>query len=557
MKSFPTPSPLTSWDPWPFDAAVAAIYKARLDRMRYHRRLTEHDQSRDGWVNLVHKFPLHPTVRSIVDVWRPHDWQLLLLEWPHVSTTDPTRLAYSRDMRALKDDRQTITTVGKYIKRHWPTMPDHMIRDYVALNAPDRMEIWTTMEEIICSIELGPRSCMKSTWGSIPFHDDDRADLEEWFSNGGSTPVAWYSHPYSVYDPALGWAAAVRYSPQNPAVILGRAIVHLKDKRFVRTYCRSPKGEEAYSDADHALAAWLVQQGFTHADRWRENTKFRYVEHPDGEGESDECAVSSFMMPYIDGSCRRVETDYDNGKTYIVLTEHGEWLCENTDGYATSDGERYLCDDCGGSFDEEDLTYVGRVEDERVCFRCLERHYVYVQAEGYRGTRSYYLPAGDAAEVLTARGTHDYYIDRDHVPNGVVYCEEDETYRREDDCFSYEGEYYLYGDGWEDADGEWYPDFVESITYDGQKYHKDYCWQCAGTGLWYPDYEDYITDDDGNTYHPDYTARISSDAEDGDDGLVILRTQFEEYDKVHVPLPTQLIPATSPESVELAHEIYA
>ena len=90
-------------------------------------------RSRDWHYRLQTRFNLHPAVVAAFNMHDPEDWQQLLLEWPHVATTDGTRLAYTRDERSGQDDRQTLTSLGKYIKQHWPRMADHHIRDFIVI----------------------------------------------------------------------------------------------------------------------------------------------------------------------------------------------------------------------------------------------------------------------------------------------------------------------------------------------------------------------------------------------------------------------------------------
>ena len=79
------------------------------------------------------KYKLHPVVEAALDVCRPDDWHQLLLEWPHMAESDPARLAYTRDERSGEADRQTVTTIGKYLTRHFSEMTDHKVRDLAAL----------------------------------------------------------------------------------------------------------------------------------------------------------------------------------------------------------------------------------------------------------------------------------------------------------------------------------------------------------------------------------------------------------------------------------------
>jgi hypothetical protein len=104
------------------------------------------------------KYPMHPAViKALESDHRPYDWHLLTLEWPHVSESDSTRLAYTRDDRAGEADRQTVTTVGKYLTRHFPDMPDHEVRNLVALYAAGESCKWVyTMAEMLHHIMRGP-----------------------------------------------------------------------------------------------------------------------------------------------------------------------------------------------------------------------------------------------------------------------------------------------------------------------------------------------------------------------------------------------------------------
>lgn len=289
------------------------------------------EASRNGWVYLSKRSQLHPVIAKIIDEYRPDNWQQLLLEWPHVSETDPSRLAYSRDERALAEDRQVITTLGKYIKRHWSAMPDHMIRDY-AMAAHDHIEIWDTSELIICAVELGPHSCMKSSYDSIPFNDSDNGDLVEWFTNDRSHHVNWDYHPYRVYGPEYGWAIAVRYNIDEPNSILGRCLVHQEHKCFVRSYAR---GQTEDSHSDHALEAWLKGQGYRREPHWPNGVIMRHISHPDPRDENDEYEYSSFMAPYIDGNIRGVRTTRRDGKLCLALDRDSDWTCDNTNGQAS------------------------------------------------------------------------------------------------------------------------------------------------------------------------------------------------------------------------------
>jgi hypothetical protein len=139
---------------------------------------------------------LHPAVMRLLERdHRPIYWQRLLLEWPHVSDTDRERIAYTRDERAGEADRQTVTTVGKYLSRHFD-LPDHIIRDAVAsyIGNVDKYEILRTVDKMVHAVNNGPHSCMKWTCRD----GVHCADGEE-------------RHPYAAYDPQYGWHMACAY----------------------------------------------------------------------------------------------------------------------------------------------------------------------------------------------------------------------------------------------------------------------------------------------------------------------------------------------------------
>lgn len=480
------------------------------------------------------RWPLHPAVKHLFIQYRPADWQRVVCERPHISTTDPARLAYTRDERSGKDDRQTITSVGKYLRRHWPNLPDHVIRDAVALHAPDKIEYGTGIQFLIRGVELGPRSCMQSSFGAIPFGETCRDRLVEWLANpDGCEEPPWERHPYSVYLPEYGWGMAIRTNTAGE--VLGRCLTWTDPdddsrKLYVRSYARNPGGDHASSGSDHAIEAWLQEAGFERASAWPEGAKFDKVDHP----------RRGVMMPYLDADCtdsRRV----DDMGGYLVRDDRGDFTCDNTDGSATEENCAE-CDRCGDRVNEDDLTYIVGTE-ESVCPHCRSNHYSYVRGSAetsrHRGSW-YYTRDDDAAPLYTSyrnmsRGVEEEYIDTSNPPDDVIQTE-DGTWGSEDDvvrCTDGEyrfvddpdvvelaeecpdtGESYAHTtDAWEDGDGEWHSDHVRHVTVDGDWYPEDDCWQCAGTGLWYRDTAECVEDDDGRTYSPDYLARVNTDAE--------------------------------------------
>lgn len=393
----------------------------------------------------------HPAVRAVLEGgWAPADLNALVLEWPTVSE-DGTRLAYTQSEAKGEREMRTVTTPGRYIRRHWPLLTDDYIRDVVA-RVVARCELRSTTEEIVQAAQEGPRSCMRFSSG----HIEDELDGH---------------HPYEVYAPKFGWRIAVRI--QNDSID-GRALVlmpskdapvkgeTLKGAWFVRSYARSPG--DGYSSSDTALEAWLVHNGASKVDDW------------------SDCGDSSprlariqvdrvLLMPYLDGSAQRVSDDGDE----LRIESDGEIEADRTSGYARSD---YLvCDDCGDEEPEEDGTWVGYRSDRWVCSSCVNG---YTYAYG-RGGDQYYIPDEDTVYFDGSHYHRAYLADNDVV-------ELDDGYARLSDTFICPVDDRRY----RDEEGVWCED-TNCLVYE------DNCWQDEVSLRWYSDDTENTTDDEGRT----------------------------------------------------------
>jgi hypothetical protein len=101
------------------------------------------------------KYPMHPVIDASIKLVRPIDWQQLLLEWPHISEGDRTRIAYTQNEAKGQKNIQTVTSVGKYLNRHFD-LPDHTIRDLVARHgSAARFQFVHTTAEMIYHLHRG------------------------------------------------------------------------------------------------------------------------------------------------------------------------------------------------------------------------------------------------------------------------------------------------------------------------------------------------------------------------------------------------------------------
>jgi hypothetical protein len=404
--------------------------------------------SRPWHRRLQHEFELHPAVHAAFKVAQCCDWHRIVLEWPHRSMDDSSMLAYVRSEDKAEPRLNTKTTVGKYIKRHFPAIKDDVLRDLVYKVNSAGCEIVRTTEEIVAGIQNGPESCMQ--WDQ----DDIRA------YGGGH-------HPYEVYDPKLGWGHALRKDLDGN--IAARALVHDGEKCFVRTY-----GPAGGGSADPELHEWLKQQGYQKLNSWPNGIEIAVVRSEYHRGGSD-----GYLFPYIDGNRDQVERD---GNTWVIV-DSGEYECSSQNGDANEgSGRGEPCPDCGDRTDEDDQAYIDYHQENWVCQGCCDRNYTYV--DGRR--ESYYVPNDEAVEVS---GT---YYDSNNLPDCIVTLE-DGDYCHEDNAVYCE------------ESSEYYHENDRNLIQleDGRTVHKDYAWQCDSSNEWYAESDVEPVEIDGYTYHPD------------------------------------------------------
>jgi len=460
---------------------------------------------------------LHPLIQYIVTLAkRPVDWHQLVLEWPIISEHESAMIAYIRDDGYATTGRRVRTSPGKYLARHWPHIPDHQRRDWVGRFAPGHnFAIWEGTPDIIASIELGPQSCMKSEYGSIPFRGADNNKLQQYRRGDCSADsVDWHKHPYYVYAPEHGWRTAVRLDEKNSEFVLGRAL--LNGNHWVRSYARSAESG-GISCTDEKLETWLREQGYAKIGGWKDGTKMRYHEY-DGD----------LMMPYLDGHNQRVSV---LGRT-MVVDDDGEYDCSNTNGLPTlredTDENMRSCDDCGVDVHEEDTYATGLHEDNYVCPSCFE-NYTMVQhpraVTRDRGSAHYYVHSDDTVFI----NNESYHVDDDRLVSTV-----NDNYQLLDNCVEVDGEYHLAKDCLE-VDGE-YQLTKDCIEVDGEYHLTKDCVEIYGdwhlaedcvkiNGTWYLsddhdgwvmiDGEWYSTDDcieiDDTWYLPEVCVKVGEE----------------------------------------------
>jgi len=414
-------------------------------------------RSRPWYHREFYKYPMHPAIADAIKLTRPDNWHQLVLEHPHQSIGDQTMIAFTRDDKSGDADRQVKTSIGKYLRRHFSALGDHQIRDITALHVVTGVKIVHTMAEMLHHLMRGPQSCMKS-------------------SN-------WNTHPYEVYDPALGWSMAVREEGNDT---VARALIYTDadgNKKFVRSYNKDPNG--GYSHSDTKLEAWMNNLGIVKVGGW-DGAKIKVINHGG-------CIVG----PYIDGNDRDCEFSADK-KTFTICDGEGEYRMESTGGFA-EERSQYdnTCEDCGDGFDDGDGYWVGYSEDTHICMSCCNNNYIYVT--GRRGNQ-YYIRDRYSVEV------NGEYYDEDYLDDNDIVCDVDGEHRHRDDVVYIESE------------SEYYPDDDDRICYaeDTEQYElRDNCWMCAHTDKWYTDAVEYV-EINGDKFHPECAPETNETTTEGE-----------------------------------------
>jgi hypothetical protein len=444
--------------------------------------ITAKRDARHWIIREMDSYPVHPAIQAAIKLVRPLDWHQLLLEHPHISQGDRTRIAYTQNEAKGKKNIQTVTSVGKYLTRHFD-LPDHTIRDLVARHgSAARYQFVHTTAEMIYHLHKGPGSCM--VW---------REDRGIRCDDGVSR------HPYETYDPKYGWHMAVRIEGDET---VGRALCMTNSdgtKYYVRSYAR-PSNNGGYSETDNGMENWLKEQGYIKSAYWEDGEKLAYY------GTND-----NFLAPFLDGGEKRVKIDA--GRKCLVIDSDGEFACDQTGGCPTDEsGDYFECEDCGDRTSDDDGYWVGRSEDIRVCESCQENNYRY--AYGRRGNQ-YYVHEDDAIYVESCA---DYY-DVEYLSNNDIVELENGDYEQMENAV--------------EVDGEWYHIEDERIcrTEDTDEFliRDDGCWQCEESGNWYTDSIDFVEVDD-KKYHPNY-APATDEKIDEDEGMPTMLT-MEMLDKV-------------------------
>ena len=371
----------------------------------------------------------------------PSDPIRIALEQPHVSTDG--RLAYYRDEKKQQEGKLTVTSPQKYLKRHFTTMPAHLIDEAVQRTRPGEIKILDDITEMVKAKQQGPWSCMQLKHMTVS------------------------EHPYQVYNPEHGWGMAVR---ELDGVVKAVALVQIPEKTWVRTYGYPDDNtvNQRAAITDSKMTDWFSFNGWTRADGW------------EGETLAKVTVRGRTLLPYIDGDTQRVDVDGDT----LVITDDGQYRADHQDIYlgATDDDDEdedeysYYCSDCGDGTDEE----AGHTrQGETICPGCIHL-YTSVTGASSRGRDRdyYYVLDRDAGE-----STDGNHVDPDNLPEDYVKlaftsgAAKGADYAPLNDCTDIDDEWYLSEDvGEKDDEDQAASGFVYVDGHTAYAEYKDCVW---------------------------------------------------------------------------------
>jgi hypothetical protein len=337
---------------------------------------------------------------------------LFWLHRVHVSLMNPLQIAHYPTLKHLRDGREVVTKLGKYLTT---------FKDFIGI----------TETEIKDAVEKYNAIVASRTGWEVRFIESTDADgFVRIYSNclagscmKGMDAVRVYAHDKSVIRLA--------YIQSLAGEILARCIVREDLKQYIRIYPDANGSTEG-----KYLQQYLKANGYTHGNL--DGCLLQMIEHED---EDD-----IFVAPYIDagldgngseGSAQSGELVDIDDKTYIEINTHGELSLTMTNGYTddVENEDESECDDCGDIESNDNMSYT--THGDYVCRHCCENNYSYAWINN--NTQDYVhndhvIWANDDAfhedcdlsahDIYACEETGDYYHIDDLVMTlrGFIYC---------------------------------------------------------------------------------------------------------------------------------------
>ena len=365
----------------------------------------------------------------------------------HVSLMNPLQIAHYPTLKHLRDGREVVTKLGKYLTS---------FKDFIGITDAEIKDAVEKYNAIVASRTGWEVKFIESTDGNgfVRIYRDCLAGS----CMKGVDAVEVYAHEKSVIRLA--------YIQSLSGDILARCIVREDVKQYVRVYPDANGSTEG-----KYLQQYLKANGYTHGNL--EGCLLKMIEHED---EDD-----IFVAPYIDagsdgngssGSAQSGELVDIDDKTYIEITSHGDLCLSMTNGYTDDvedDEDMSECDECGDMEHNDDMS--STYHDQYVCRHCIENNYSFAWV---RSNEQDYVHEDNVIFV----GDEAYHEDVDLSAFDIYACEQSGVnYHIDDLVMTLRG--FIYCDlvediDHEDADGNnsAHEDDVHTLS-DGTTCHKD------------------------------------------------------------------------------------
>ena len=364
----------------------------------------------------------------------------------HVSLMNPLQIAHYPTLKHLRDGREVVTKLGKYLTS---------FKDFIGITDAEIKDAVEKYNAIVASRTGWEVKYIESTdaEGFVRIYRDCSAGS----CMKGVDAVRVYAHDKSVLRLA--------YIQSLSGDILARCIVREDLKQYVRVYPDANGSTEG-----KYLQQYLKANGYTHGNL--DGCLLQLIEHEDDE--------DIFVAPYIDagaqgngadGSAQDGELIDIDDKTYIQITTRGDICLTMTNGYTddVEDDDESECDECGDMEHNDDMTSTHH--GNYICRHCCDNNYSYAWV---RSNEQDYVHEDHVIFV----GDEAYHVDCDLSAFDIYACEETGEYYHIDDLvMTLRG--FIYCDlvkdlDHEDADGNnsAHEDDVHTLS-DGTTCHKD------------------------------------------------------------------------------------
>ena len=323
----------------------------------------------------------------------------------HTSVISPIMVAYYPTLLDYRRGKEVRTKLGKYLTSY---------KDELHLT---ELEIKSIVEAHSSFIES------QKGWEVRFIESTDKRGWEDIYDSEvnscmkGESAVRIYAHPLS--DLKLAYLSSSEGTIARCIVREGREDLeeYYSNNSEMRGWVRIYPDDNGNPEG-RFLLDYLKSNGYPE----RTNLDGCLLEY---ERESDnEC-----ICPYIDagnGGAQKADivTYHVDGRDqkFLQIHDDGDYDCANTSGFASrADCE---CDDCGEYFCDDDMTYVGRNDDSRVCNGCLD-NYNYAHTRNRDQANIYY------ENTIEVNGE---YYDEEYINQYDIYqCEASDNYYHIDD----------------------------------------------------------------------------------------------------------------------------